>query len=56
MTKEPVKMREDIQPSELSIRVGKALQAAHEDARKTAKMYGTPMYYWRDGKVVAEKP
>jgi len=25
-------------------------------ARKTARMYGTPIYIWRDGKVVAEKP
>jgi hypothetical protein len=23
---------------------------------KTARMHGTPIYLWRDGKVVAEKP
>ena len=31
------------------IRAGKA-------ARKIARMYGTPVYFLRDGKVVAEKP
>jgi site-specific DNA-cytosine methylase len=25
-------------------------------ARKTARAHGTPIYLWRDGKVVAEKP
>jgi len=25
-------------------------------ARKTARMYGTPLYVWKDGKIVAEKP
>jgi hypothetical protein len=35
---------------------GRALRRAAEVARKTAKMYGTPIYIWRDGKVVAEKP
>jgi hypothetical protein len=27
-----------------------------EVARKTARMHGTPIYVWKDGKVVAEKP
>ncbi len=35
---------------------GRALRRAREVARKTARMYGTPIYIWRDGKVVAEKP
>jgi len=25
-------------------------------ARKTARAHGTPVYIWRDGKIVAEKP
>lgn len=25
-------------------------------ARKTARMYGTPIYVWENGKVVAKKP
>jgi hypothetical protein len=35
---------------------GRALQRAALVARKTARMHGTPIYIWRDGKVVAEKP
>ena len=34
----------------------RALRRAALVARKTARMYGTPIYIWRDGKVVAEKP
>jgi len=29
---------------------------AAKDARKTARMYGTPLYVWENGKVVAKKP
>jgi len=36
--------------------VGRALKRAGLAARKTARMHGTPVYFWRDGKVVAEKP
>jgi hypothetical protein len=36
--------------------VGRALRRAGRVARKTARIYGTPIYIWRDGKVVAEKP
>lgn len=39
-----------------SVRVGRALRRAQLTARKTARMHGTPIYIWRDGKVVAEKP
>ena len=35
---------------------GRALRRAVLAARKTARMYGTPIYFLRDGKVVAEKP
>ena len=35
---------------------GRALLRAGLAARKTARMHGTPIYIWRDGKVVAEKP
>ena len=27
-----------------------------EGARKTARMHGTPIYIWKDGKVVVQKP
>jgi len=40
----------------LAVRAGRALRRAALDARKTARFYGTPIYVWRDGKVVAEKP
>jgi orotate phosphoribosyltransferase len=36
--------------------VGRALRRAARTARKTAKAHGTPIYIWKDGKVVAEKP
>jgi len=36
--------------------VGKALRRAGAAARKTARMHGTPIYVWKDGRVVAEKP
>jgi hypothetical protein len=36
--------------------VGRALRRAGAAARKTARMHGTPIYVWKDGKVVAEKP
>jgi hypothetical protein len=42
--------------SPFSAAVGRALRRSAKVARKTAKMYGTPIYIWRDGKVVAEKP
>jgi hypothetical protein len=43
-------------PSRLTIAVGRALRRAAKTARKTARAYGTPIYIWKDGKVVAEKP
>jgi len=36
--------------------VGRALRRAAKDARKIARMYGTPIYVLKNGKVVAEKP
>jgi broad specificity phosphatase PhoE len=36
--------------------VGRALRRAAKTARKTARAHGTPIYIWKDGKVVAEKP
>ena len=35
---------------------GRALRRAALVARKTARIYGTPVYIWRAGKIVAEKP
>ncbi len=36
--------------------VKRAMSAATRRARKVARMYGTPIYVWENGKVVAKKP
>lgn len=36
--------------------VGRALRRAAKATRKTARAYGTPIYVWKNGKVVAKKP
>ncbi len=36
--------------------VGRALRRSARVARKTARMHGTPLYFWKNGKVVVEKP
>jgi hypothetical protein len=41
---------------EFSAAVGCTLRRAAKVARKTARMHGTPIYIWKNGKVVAEKP
>jgi hypothetical protein len=41
---------------ELAARVGRALVRAAESARRTARMYGTPVYVWENGRVVAKRP
>jgi murein DD-endopeptidase MepM/ murein hydrolase activator NlpD len=42
--------------NDFSRAVERALRRAAKAARRTARAYGTPIYVWRDGKVVAEKP
>lgn len=39
-----------------SVGVGRALRRAVKDARQAARMHGTPLYVWENGKVVAKKP
>ena len=41
---------------ELAGRVGRALVRAAESARRTARMYGTPLYVWENGRVVTKRP
>jgi len=43
-------------PVSFAAGVGRALRRAAQVARKTARMYGTPLYVWENGKVVAKKP
>jgi hypothetical protein len=33
-----------------------ALKRAAKVARKTARMYGTRLYFWKNGKLVSERP
>ena len=41
---------------EFSAAVGRALRRAAKAARRLARIHGTPIYIWKNGKVVAEKP
>lgn len=43
-------------PNQFSRAVGRALRRAAKRAREVARMHGTPIYIWKDGKVVAVKP
>jgi hypothetical protein len=43
-------------PKDFAEGVGRALRRAAKDAQRTARMYGTPLYIWENGKVVAKKP
>ncbi len=43
-------------PANFAAGVGRALRRAAKDAQKTARMHGTPLYIWENGKVVATKP
>ncbi|HEX4241965.1 MAG TPA: hypothetical protein VHZ53_11185 [Steroidobacteraceae bacterium] len=36
--------------------VERALRQAAKEARRVARFYGTPIYVWENGKVVAKKP
>jgi hypothetical protein len=40
----------------LAARVDRAFIRAEESARRTARMYGTPLYVWENGRVVAKGP
>ncbi len=50
------KSKNSAQSREFAALVGRALRRAARQARRTARAYGTPLYVWRNGKVVAEKP
>ncbi len=42
--------------TEFSRAVGRALRCAGKEARRIARMHGTPVWVIKDGKIVAEKP
>ena len=41
-------------PQSFAAEVGGALRRPGVAARRTARMHGTPVYVWKNGKVVAE--
>jgi hypothetical protein len=41
---------------EFAVVVYRALLRAAESARRTARMYGTPLYYWENGRIIAKRP
>jgi hypothetical protein len=43
-------------PEHFATGVGRALRRAAKDAQTIARMNGTPIYIWENGKVVAKKP
>ena len=45
-----------VRVDDFAAKVGRALRRSRLAARKTARMHGTPVYIWKNGKVVAEKP
>jgi hypothetical protein len=47
--------RSSRKPEHFATGVGRALRRAAKDAQKVARMYGTPIYVWENGKVVAKK-
>jgi hypothetical protein len=43
-------------PPTFATLVGRALRRSAKKARLVARMHGTLVYIWKDGKVVGEKP
>jgi hypothetical protein len=43
-------------PESFAAGVGRGMRRAARTAREVARMHGTPVYVWEDGKVVAKKP
>jgi hypothetical protein len=48
--------RQGTQDDHFSRAVSGSLRRAAKEARKIARMHGTPVYVMKNGKVVAEKP
>jgi hypothetical protein len=51
-----MKARKNARADSFAEAVGRALRRAGVSARKTARLHGTPVYVWKDGRIVAEKP
>ncbi len=53
MKQKPAPSKEDLR---FFTGVERAARRAARAARKTARMHGTPIYVWENGRVVAKKP
>jgi hypothetical protein len=51
-----MKARKTRRAQSFATAVGRALRRAGVTARRTARMHGTPLYVWKGGKIIAEKP
>jgi hypothetical protein len=45
-----------VETAEFAKAVGRGLRRSAKAAREIARMHGTPIYIWKNGKVVAQKP
>ncbi|MGH9586058.1 MAG: hypothetical protein ACRD3F_03850 [Acidobacteriaceae bacterium] len=54
--KSAIKNKSSNRNPKLAARVERVLLRAGESARRTARMYGTPLYVWENGKVIAKRP
>lgn len=43
-------------PNDFSRAVGRSLRRSAKEARRIARIHGTPVYVMKNGKIVAEKP
>ena len=43
-------------PSAFAAMVGRALRRSAKKARQVARIHGTLIYVWKDGKIVGENP
>ena len=43
-------------PESFAAGVGRGMRRAARTAREVARVHGTPIFVWEDGKVVAKKP
>jgi hypothetical protein len=50
----PRKQKQKMSP--FAAMIGRALRRSAKKARQLARMHGTRIWIWKDGKVVSEKP
>ncbi len=55
-SKRPTRSKRPKRKESFAAGVGRGLRKAALTARKIARMHGTPIYVWENGKVVAKDP